>query len=216
MNTNDRVVAALTPGSAFNAGGHIWRRVSSVSTLANLEEEALIGLLTGGDLGIRVQFRAAAGGRLMVAQQELLPRREQLDPLLAQDCDVSKVSIAIDDGQPVLVGGDDCEEVDSCGDEKADMRPDEDPFLRRFVLVAGEWSTPDPRPSAGIDDDGGKARVEPEDQEMVEFDDGLDLEEAEHDERGEPEVLKNPCIEAGNAEHVELELTIKNPDEVPF
>jgi hypothetical protein len=47
MNTNDRIITALTPGSIFNRKGHVFRSLKALADFAELETAELVDLLNG-------------------------------------------------------------------------------------------------------------------------------------------------------------------------
>ncbi len=74
MNTRDRVITALTPGSPFNTNGLIWRSVQALSQFAGCSYEETLELLVG-DLGdIAVVRPSQTGKGLLSALKAHVPQ----------------------------------------------------------------------------------------------------------------------------------------------
>jgi hypothetical protein len=72
VNTNDRIIAALTPGSIFNRNGHVWRSLNSLTQFADLELGALIDVLNGDLSGLVTCKPSTADKGILVALTENL------------------------------------------------------------------------------------------------------------------------------------------------
>jgi hypothetical protein len=74
MNIRDRVVTALTPGSAFNANGLIWRSVDALSQFAGVTPEETLELLAGDLSDVAVVRPSQTGKGLLAALKEHVPQ----------------------------------------------------------------------------------------------------------------------------------------------
>jgi len=72
VNTNDRIITALTPGSIFNGSGLVWRSLNSLAQFAGLEENELIDLLNGDLAGVVTCKPSTKGKGILVALVEHL------------------------------------------------------------------------------------------------------------------------------------------------
>ncbi len=73
MNTTDKIVTALTPGSIFNRNGMVFRSVASLAAFAGMEEDEILELL-GGDLAQMVTCKPSKKGKgILVALTEQIP-----------------------------------------------------------------------------------------------------------------------------------------------
>ncbi len=73
MNTRDRIITALTPGSAFNANGLIWRSVHALSQFAGVAPEEALELLAGDLADVVVVRPSQTGKGLLAALKEHVP-----------------------------------------------------------------------------------------------------------------------------------------------
>ena len=74
MNTRDRIICALTPGSAFNANGLIWRSIDALSQFAGVTLEETLELLAGDLADIVVVRPSQTGKGLLAALKEHIPQ----------------------------------------------------------------------------------------------------------------------------------------------
>ncbi len=74
MNTRDRVIAALTPGSPFNANGLIWRSVQALSQFAGCSPEETLELIAGDLADVAVVRPSQAGKGLLAALKDNVPQ----------------------------------------------------------------------------------------------------------------------------------------------
>lgn len=73
MNTTDKIVTALTPGSIFNRNGLVFRSVASLASFAGMEEDEILELL-GGDLAQMVTCKPSKKGKgILVALTDQIP-----------------------------------------------------------------------------------------------------------------------------------------------
>lgn len=76
MNTHDRILATLNLGGPFNDKQRVWRRLSTVATFAEKENDELLEIFAG-DLAHLVVLRPSAAGRgIMVALKANVPEEE--------------------------------------------------------------------------------------------------------------------------------------------
>ncbi len=84
MNTTDKVVTALTPGSIFNRNGLIFRSVSSLASFAGMEEGEILELLNG-DMSQMVTCKPSKRGKgVLVALTNQIPVEEGGETPVAQ------------------------------------------------------------------------------------------------------------------------------------
>ncbi len=80
MNTTDRIVAALSPGSPFNANGLVWRSVTSLAQYAGVGVEEVLELLVGNlaaDVAVKPSKKKDVG--LLAALKVNLPGEHDAD-----------------------------------------------------------------------------------------------------------------------------------------
>ena len=76
MNTHDRILATLALGGPFNDKQRVWRRLSTVATFAEKENDELLEIFAG-DMADLVVLRPSAQGRgIMVALKGNIPEEE--------------------------------------------------------------------------------------------------------------------------------------------
>ena len=81
MNTTDKIITALTPGSIFNRNGLIFRSVFSLAEFSGLEENEVLELLNG-DLAQMVTCKPSKKGKgILVALTEQIPVEEPDGPV---------------------------------------------------------------------------------------------------------------------------------------
>ena len=75
MNTNDRIITALTPGTPFNVHGRIFRSIEVLAAYAGITVDAAIDLLVGDLASLTAIKPVKKGGqhRLMAALRVNLP-----------------------------------------------------------------------------------------------------------------------------------------------
>lgn len=77
MNTTDKIVTALTPGSIFNGNGLLFRSLSSLAEFAGLPEDEVLELLNG-DMSQVVTCKPSKKGKgILVALIEQLQLHQQ-------------------------------------------------------------------------------------------------------------------------------------------
>ncbi len=74
MNTRDRIITALTPGSAFNANGLVWRSIDALSQFAGVSSEEALELLAGDLADIAVVRPSQTGKGLLAALKVHVPQ----------------------------------------------------------------------------------------------------------------------------------------------
>ncbi len=99
MNTADKIVTALTPGSIFNRNGLVFRSVNSLAEFAGIPSEEVLELLNG-DMAQVVTCKPSKKGKgILVALTDQIP-------VLEEDGPVAVVAFPVDPAPEV-----DCEEV---------------------------------------------------------------------------------------------------------
>ena len=73
MNTTDKLVTALTPGSIFNRNGLIFRSVGSLAEFAGMEENEVLELLNGDMAQIVTCKPSKKGKGILVALTDQIP-----------------------------------------------------------------------------------------------------------------------------------------------
>ena len=81
MNTADKLVTALTPGSIFNRNGLIFRSLSSLASFAELEEGEVLELLNGDMAQIVTCKPSKKGKGILVALTAQIPVPEEDAPV---------------------------------------------------------------------------------------------------------------------------------------
>lgn len=81
MNTTDKIVTALTPGSIFNRNGLVFRSLGSLASFTELEEDEVLALLNG-DLSDLVTCKPSTKGKgILVALTAQIPAEEVDGPI---------------------------------------------------------------------------------------------------------------------------------------
>ena len=89
MNTADKIVTALTPGSIFNRNGLVFRSVNSLAEFAGIPAEEVLELLNG-DMAQVVTCKPSKKGKgILVALTDRIPAPEEDGPvnIAAFPCD---------------------------------------------------------------------------------------------------------------------------------
>jgi len=81
VNTTDKIVTALTPGSIFNRNGLVFRSVGSLAEFAGMEDDEILELLNG-DLAQLVTCKPSKKGKgILVALTAQIPIEEEDGPV---------------------------------------------------------------------------------------------------------------------------------------
>ncbi len=76
MNTHDRILATLNLGGPFNDKQRVWRRLSTVATFAEKENDELLEIFAGDMVDLVVLRPSAQGRGIMVALKANVPLEE--------------------------------------------------------------------------------------------------------------------------------------------
>ncbi len=81
MNTTDKIITALTPGSIFNRNGLIFRSLSSLASFTELEEGEVLELLNGDLAGVVTCKPSTKGKGILVALTAQIPAEVEDGPV---------------------------------------------------------------------------------------------------------------------------------------
>ena len=82
MNTTDKIVTALTPGSIFNRNGHVFRSIATLAEFADMDQDEVLGLLNG-DMAALVTCKPSKKGKgILVALTDQIPQQEEDGPVV--------------------------------------------------------------------------------------------------------------------------------------
>ncbi len=81
MNSTDKIVTALTPGSIFNRNAHVFRSIMTLAQFAEMDEGDVLDILNG-DLSGTVTCKPSAKGKgILVALTANVPQLEVGEPI---------------------------------------------------------------------------------------------------------------------------------------
>lgn len=77
MNSTDRIVTALTPGSMFNRKGLVFRSVKSLAEFAGISEEDVLNILNGDLVAIVTCKPSGKGKGILVGLNEAIQAAQE-------------------------------------------------------------------------------------------------------------------------------------------
>lgn len=101
MNTTDKIITALTPGSIFNRNGLVFRSAKSLAEFAGVPEDEVLALLNG-DLAQMVTCKPSKKGKgILVALTAMVEAQAQANQEAA-NAPAVVAAIPVGPGAPII------------------------------------------------------------------------------------------------------------------
>jgi hypothetical protein len=101
VNTTDKIVTALTPGSIFNRNGLVFRSAKSLAEFSGITEDEVLATLNG-DLAVLVTCKPSKKGKGILVALTAIHEAQQQAEAMAADVPVVVVAVPVGPGAPII------------------------------------------------------------------------------------------------------------------